>query len=133
MTLESSENVLDAFVREFAEPMMRDLGQEARQPIDVVVLRFEGDKTIQRQQFTVPCNSPNATMAMGELRVLFRVSNGEGSFIAQAVFKELAPETGFSGFAVRGKIRSNNETKQVRVTARTNRYNDWEWDREFRR
>jgi hypothetical protein len=132
MTSESSDNVLEVFVSDFAERAVAELGQEAAQPIDVVVSRVDGGQIVQRQQFAVSCDSSQAKQATGEMRVKFRMSNGSGSFSAQAIFKELAAETGFSGFAVRGKIRPTDETERVRVTARTNRYNVWDWDNEFR-
>jgi hypothetical protein len=132
MTLETSDRLLGVFISDLAERAVSELGQEASQPIDMLVSRVDGGKVIQQERFTVLCDSSNATQATGELRVSFRTSDGGGSFSAQAIFKELAAETGFSGFAMRGKIRPNEETQRFHVTARTNRYNVWEWDKEFR-
>lgn len=122
------QDVFAIFVGEFATAEATGLGQESRQPIDVVVEQLEDGAVVQRQQFTVSPEDASATRASGVVRVKFRSSGDASSFRAQGLFKELAKGTGFSGFAVRGKIRSG----EVHVTGLTYRYNVWEWDQEFR-
>ncbi len=129
---ERSDDILDIFVSAFAESSVLALAQEMAQPIDVVVSQVEGGRLVQRRKFAAPLDGSNRKRATGEVRVKFRVSDGSGSFSTQAIFEGLAEGTGFSGFAARGRLHRDDVCVQVRVVARTNRYNVWEWDSAFR-
>lgn len=129
MTSKSFQDAFAIFVGEFAAPEATRLGQESMQSIDVVVEQLQDGDVVQRRKFTASPEHASGTLASGLVRVKFRSSGNGSSFRAQAIFRELAKGTGFSGFAVRGKIRSG----QVDLTGLTYRYNVWEWDQEFRR
>jgi len=130
MTSESLQDAFAIFVGEFAKPEALGLGQESGQPIDLVVEQVENGRIIQCHRCTVSPDGVNGKLASGQVRVKIRNSDGTFAFRAQGIFKELAEGTGFSGFAVRGRIRPSDGSERVRVASLTYRHNVWEWDNE---
>jgi hypothetical protein len=54
------------------------------------------------------------------------------TFEAQAILHGLAPDTGYSGFLLHGRITGASDALSAKLTGRTNTYHVWEWQPFFR-
>ena len=123
--------LLDAVVGLTMQPIIRELANEAKQPIRVkVVASHKGD--FAEQEIVTDAWSADE-IASGEIRVLVRES-GQNNFgiAAEAIIKGISPGSGFSGFSVKGKLKLGEGQPSIKISARTNRYNVWEWSKDFR-
>lgn len=123
--------VLDALVGSVIQPIVLELAQEAKQPISVkVVTCFRGG--CAEQPLNVQAGE-GKDAADGEIRVLLKESGqNDFGFAVEAILRGLSPGTGFSGFSLRGKLRSDEGRHSSRLTERSNRYNVWSWSKDFR-
>ena len=121
------EVVISAFVL----PTLRKLDEETGQPIQATVsIRWHSTWTDQEIRTRHDVQAESA--ASGEVRVVLKeVSAGNINVLAESILKGLAPGSGFSGFSLRGKLELDADGWSARVTAHTNRYNVWEWRKEF--
>ena len=121
--------LLDAFLQEVACPAIANLEHETCQPISFTATVVEQGRS--RRKNSVSSNSDYAgPPVFGEIRVRFRLGENATSFWAQGIFQGLAEGTGFSGFSIQGKLPVTKDSA-VRVIARVNTYNVWDWDPEF--
>lgn len=122
------ESVLDLAV----SPLVLELSGEAKQPIELRAIALPSGHSIEKSRHFSNEESNGGILAHGEVRVLLKGTSYPCSFEIEAIFKELSPGTGFSGFSMRGKAKLEDGKPSIKLTARSNRYNVWEWSRDFR-
>jgi len=130
MKTESIELYVRAFIEAVGRPVVEKLESETGQPIAATVAVIESGRIVVTS--SVPEGRMEGDRAVGELRLTFRERFTSVSFEAQAILRGLAPDTGYSGFLLQGKIVGSGESFQIKLTGRTNLYNDWEWRPTFR-
>lgn len=122
--------LMEVISSRFIRPAVLEIANETGQGFSVKSFVIANGQAIADEMIVVP--SPAGTgspMANGEIRVLLgNVKDARTTFAIEAIFKGLSPESGFSGFSARGKVDVSGDLK---VTARTNRYNVWDWGRDF--
>lgn len=127
----SPTEVLGAFVADFVEPTMSEVADQTHDAIDIVVLAVTNEvEKAECRTALIPAEAV-ARRASCEIRAIFRVTNGVGTFSAQCICHGIAPESGYSGFAARGRVDLSLPSRRFLVKARSNRYNVWTWDDEF--
>jgi hypothetical protein len=127
-----SPELMDALANQLVLPILRDFDKEDGRAIFAkLVIVFEGG-VVSCEVHSRGANSPDESS--GEVRI--RVKDGYGkdsyNFAAESIFNGVGSGTGFSGFAVRGKLTLADGQPMIRLIARTHRYNVWDWGDEFR-
>lgn len=126
-----SPELIDVLANQLILPILREFDKEdGRAILATVVVGFEG--AVESLELrSRESNCPDEARA--EIRI--RVKDGYGkdnyNFAAESIFNGLGPGTGFSGFAVRGKLTLVDGQPKIKLTARTHRYNVWDWGDEF--
>src|SRR5262245_57291201 len=126
-------DLMKALVENVVVPVFSELSKEAgQQRISIRVLLKSGDETAA-EQIVVP-GGGSGPVADGEMRIIYRspLDAATGRFLAEAIVKDLAPPSGYSGFSMDGKLYREGSQCRSSIGARTNRYNVWEWGRKFR-
>lgn len=129
MTL--TPELADAIAINFVLPILCVFDKETSQRIqaDIVLIYAEG---VARRE--VQSNvSPMPQTAKGEVRIVIREAYHQDcfSFELESIFQGIAPGTGFSGIAIRGKFNYSNGQFSVKESGRSNRYNVWTWSDKF--
>ncbi|MDQ0612303.1 hypothetical protein QFZ83_006474 [Variovorax sp. W1I1] len=123
------EELLEIMIDQVVLPALLELDKESNQPIAVKVSAIFGNDSTSREICTRAGESTNT--AGGEARIRFRESSPANcfSFAGEAIFNGLAPATGFSGFAIAGKLKVDE--RMASLSSRSNRYNVWTWSKGF--
>lgn len=111
-------------------PILLELEKETSQPIQAKTsLLFSGE--VMTRDIATRAGETNG-LANGEVRIVVKdsVSVDSFRFSAEAIFRGLAPGTGFSGFSITGKLTFGAEVVPT-LTGRVNRYNVWSWRKDF--
>jgi hypothetical protein len=124
------DNLRDAVISEVILPALLKLDEETNQPINAKVsIRWQSAWSTAEVRTR---QGQSESTAVGEVRVVLKeISAGNVNVSAESILKGLAPGSGFSGFSLRGKLEFDGDKWAARLTAHTNRYNVWEWRKEF--
>lgn len=114
------------------KPVVMELSEETGQPISLKAVALRSGPSVSKVQCMRAERAGGGATASGEARVILKDAGYPCSFLVEAIFDDLSPGSGFSGFSMRGKVKLENGRPFVKLTARTNRYNVKEWSREFR-
>jgi hypothetical protein len=126
-----SQDLMDALAGHLILPILCEFEKETGQAIlATLVVAVEGEvatREVHSRGAAIPGESK------GEVRVRLKEGFAPGtySFAAESIFDGVARDTGFSGFALRGKLKFENQQPTIKITARTHRYNVWDWGDEF--
>jgi hypothetical protein len=125
------DNLLKMTVDEAILPILRKLDEETKQSISVKISAAIVGKLIVQEIRTR--DTPIENGANGEVRILLKESGLVDSFkfSAECILVGLLPGSGFSGFSIRGRIKIGEVGGTVKLLARTNQYNVWDWNKEF--
>lgn len=125
-------HLVGLFISEVLSPALADLEAETGQTIRAVVNVMDGGRVVRSVEIPSSSARPEEA-ARAEVRVIFSepTSAEASSFRSQAIIEGLAADTGFSGLAIRGRIRVSGKPRTATVTGRSNRYNVWRWEHEF--
>lgn len=124
------EVLRDTVIAEVILPALMKLEEETGQPIKVRVSVRSGQSLMIQEICTRPTECDAA--ATGEARVVLKeIGPTSINIAAESILHGLAPESGFSGFSLRGKLEFSGGRWSARLTAHTNRYNVWDWRKEF--
>jgi hypothetical protein len=124
------DRLRDAVISEVILPALMKLDEETNQSIKAKVSIRWQSSWIAEEIRTRPIQSESA--AVGEVRVVLKQTTANNvSMSAVAILKGLSPGSGFSGFSLRGKLEFAADKWSAKLTAHTNRYNVWEWGKEF--
>lgn len=114
-------------ISECLDPILDEFCVETGKGLQVKV-SISGAEGIK--ELNLIANGSAAEIASGEIRVVTPMkSDRQTAFSLEGMFPGLFPETGFSGFYIRGFI--DLKSTSVRVVARSNRYNVWKWSADF--
>lgn len=118
---------IDAITRSVLEPLFVELESQLQRPLPTIL-------TIQRRELLGPrillARGHADASPAGEARLrVRRTGNPERSvFQVEAIYRGVACGTGFSGFSVRGELRTKDGGfEATRTTGWVVRYNVWEW------
>lgn len=127
------EKLRDAVISDVVLPTLIELDEETKQPIQATVSIQWRSAWEAQEEIRTRKDVQSESAAIGEVRVVLKeITPGNVNVSAESILKGLAPGSGFSGFSLRGKLELNAANKWVaRITACTNRYNVWEWRKEF--
>lgn len=125
-----TREMLAAVVNLVIQPTVLELSNEARQPIEIKAIAYQQGEIVEQSLLVGEQASGGAARA--EVRILLKDSAFPFSFTVEAIFDGLSPGTGFSGFSLRGKMKTEGDVPQSKLTARSNRYNVWDWSKDFR-
>lgn len=112
--------VAEAALRGFVEPIVRQLEKQLRERLPAKVV-YGSPPT----ELTLGTGEPR-----GEIRLRAKALFRPGSFkvFAEAIYRGVAPGTGFSGFKVSGNVRLEGDiARAAEEYAYTIRYNHWEF------
>ena len=126
-----ADRLFEAITGEVVLPILVGLDKEARQSIAAKVSGVILGEVVTREVCTRATESENG--ARGEVRIVLKESAVANRFIfsAESIFEGLSPGTGFSGFSIRGNLKLVDGQSSTELTARTNRYNVWNWGKAF--
>jgi hypothetical protein len=127
----TTKSLIDTIVSKIALPALAELDKEAKQSIKVIVSVMLDNQVLKQELCTRKIASE--VSAEGEFKVVLR-KNGTSeryNYSTECILKGLAPETGFSGFVTRGKLITDDNDFSLKILARSNRYNVWEWGKDF--
>lgn len=125
-----SREMLETVVRLVIHPAVLELSNEAGQPIEIKVVAYLQGEMVEKNLLVG--ESALGAFSRAEVRILLKDINFPFLFSVEAIFYGLSPETGFSGFSLRGKMTLEGEAPQSQLIARSNRYNVWNWSKGFR-
>jgi hypothetical protein len=125
------EEIFEAVLELAIKPAALKLGAEARQSINLEALLMPMRLLAEKSIFLAVRNSDANAVAKCEARIILRDSGYPCRFMAEAIFSDFSPGTGFSGFAIRGRVKRENGVPNLKLTAYTNFYNVKGWSREF--
>ena len=130
MNNQALEQYAALFVQTVGRPVISRLENETAQPIVASLLVVHDG----RVEFSarIPEGEARGALATGEVRLKFRERAVGVTFEAQAILRGLAPDTGYSGFLLQGRITGTPEALQSKLGGQTNTYNVWDWRPEFR-
>ncbi|WP_143006700.1 hypothetical protein [Aquimonas voraii] len=118
---------------EFAiRPVVVRLSEEASQSISLKVVFMGADRVVANDLLLEAPISGGSIAASGEVRIILKDSDYPCGFIVEAILDGFSPETGFSGFSMRGKLKVEDEVPRVKLIAYSHRYKVREWSRDFR-
>lgn len=121
-----------AFIDHYFSEALAQMAIDVRRAIAVEIGELEDGMQVASQTVVCPCSTASYSECTGEARVIFRGSGRSVRFNCQVILDTDVDLSGFCGFAVRGRVDVSSEEGSVCVTSRTNRYNNREWDLEFR-
>jgi len=112
-------------------PILVKLDEEAKQSITAKVSGVVLGETMTHEICSRGTKSENG--AIGEVRIALKESAVANRFIfsGESIFEGLSPGTGFSGFSIRGTLTLADGQFSTELTARSNRYNVWNWGKDF--
>jgi hypothetical protein len=123
-------HVIGSVVERAVIPVIREIERDLGRSLPTVVTPWtpamEGPKILVSTESSAV--AAQDLMPVGELRLSFRESAVEGRllFFGEAVYAEgISPTTGFSGFDIRGTVRTNADPVQVEELSRTIKYKVW--------
>jgi hypothetical protein len=125
---------MNAVANEIATPYLTELAQEARQSIRANVLIMLTGTVFSNEVISdIADIADSENCANGEIKILLKESSlpQAYNFFAECIIKGLATGTAFSGFVMRGKLMVGDDGITTKVIARTNRYNVWNWGKDF--
>ena len=121
---------LDTITTHAVYPALYALAAEARQPIDAVITLIDADAMASATKSIG--GGGDGSVARGEVRVVIKRSDRDQVvFEAQAIIHGLAPGTGLSGLALRGKVTNRAGVPEVKLTGKSIRYNVWTWEPQY--
>lgn len=125
------KDLLETVTTDVVLPILKELDHEVGQPIAVEILVAHSGEVLTREART---RSPvTANEAKGKVKIVLKASGEQDcfNFSGEAILQGLSPGTGFSGFSIRGRVTSVGARSSAKLLARTNRYNVWNWGRDF--
>jgi hypothetical protein len=124
---------LDGIEAYAIKPLILELVEETGRPIQLTITAFHQGQFVEKLFHSGSDAESGGSTANGEVRIVLKSLTSPCGFAVEAIINDLSPGTGFSGFSMRGKANLDDEPVSVRITAHTNRYNVWEWSKDFRR
>jgi hypothetical protein len=121
--------VVNGVINDAVRPLLSRIEKGLGQPLPLVVTVWSPNMLGPRMLVTSAEPATEAE-AKGEVRLSFRETFVKGRllFRAEAVCeKSLSPETGLSGFEVRGEVKPEGDRLVVNTGSSTIRYHVWQW------
>ncbi|HEY4146737.1 hypothetical protein [Pinirhizobacter sp.] len=129
--LPSIEDTVDAVLASALMPVVRDVAGRSRQVIELRTCSLAPHR-VEEKVVRVGNDPGEGVLAKGEARVILQGRAHCYNFSLEAIFARLALESGYSGVSMRGKVCWDRGRAVVDILTQSNRYNTWEWTREFR-
>jgi hypothetical protein len=120
MVCEMPAQVAQIAMRDLVTPIVRDIESQLKEPLPARVT-YRSPPT----EFMMGAGEPR-----GEIRLVCKSLFRPGSFrvFAEAVYRGVAPSTGFSGFKLSGNVRMDGDiARAAEQYTYTIRYNVWEF------
>ena len=127
----SKDDTVDAIVSRALVPVVLELATRARQTIELSAQSLSPHATAEKH-YRLGEGAADSVVAKGEARIILWGAAYRYIFSLEAIFARLALNDGFSGATLRGKIDWTEGRAVVDVFGQSNRYDRWEWSREFR-
>ncbi|WP_159106157.1 hypothetical protein [Herbaspirillum sp. B65] len=124
-------HLLNALTEHCGRRPLAELSNESGQSIDATFSVILDGSVTNLKIFSQGLPGSNHALAHIKIVLKPRSELGKFSFSVECLIRGLSSETGFSGFTMAGKISTNDELATIDIKARTNRYNVWNWRKEF--
>ena len=115
--------IVDLILGRGIKPILKEIAADLDEPLPCILTLCRGELIGPR---VLIADGSGASKGEIRLRVRKTFRKTRLLFFAEAIFRNVAVKSGFSGFSVKGTVSIEKET-QVSITGWTVRYNVWEW------
>jgi len=113
---------LEEVLEEYVNGLLRELAAETSRNIKYSLIDVADSSVCMSGVVTVENSRGEANV---EVRLTKRRTGRPTRFTLQAITRDLSPETGYSGFIVKGRLE---EPSGIEILGRANTYNVLDWD-----
>lgn len=121
--------LLEVIIAEVIQPVLEDLREELGQPVPCVLHVLSGSMSGPSVLLTSAAQPDAEDGHSGEVRLRCRRTFRDSRFVffAESIFRDIAVDTGFSGFEIKGQVLLSADGITAKRDSLTMRYNVWNW------